>query len=324
MIDVRKLPKAELHLHFEAAMSRESAGALAERYGMPEPATGPFRDLTEFVEAYELARDIIGSLEDLRDLAEDLAKRQQAAGVVWSEIHFIPATYSGRLGPADGLVEAVLDGLRAGGGDSAGLVIGVNRGRPLEEGEQMLDLALRWAGSGVVAFGLAGDEANHPASRFVDLFRRAAANGLPAVPHGGEGAGADHLRETVDLLGPRRVCHGVRSPEDTSLVGQLAEAGVCLDMAPLSNVLLQVVPDLANHPLPTLMRQGVPVTLNTDIPLFTGVPLDEEYERCVAEWELSDDEVLALARTSIERSFCPDHVRRDAGNRLDRLRVSGT
>lgn len=310
MIDTVALPKAELHLHFEAAMSRSSAAALADKYGMPEPAPGPFGNLTEFVEAYELARDVIGSLDDLRNLAEDLARRQQAAGVVWSEIHCIPATYSGRLGPADDLVEAILDGLRAGGGaDCAGLVIGVNRGRPLAEGEQMLDLAIRWAGSGVVAFGLAGDEANHPASPFADLFQRAATHGLVTVPHAGEGAGAGHVRETIDELGPHRICHGVRSPEDSSVVDQLVEADVCLDMAPLSNVLLQVVPDLEHHPLPALLRRSVPVTLNTDIPLFTGVPLDGEYERCALAWGLSDAEVVTLARTSIQRSSCPDHVR---------------
>jgi adenosine deaminase len=321
-MDLSRIPKAELHLHFEAAMSRASAARLAERHGLPEPAAGPFRDLTEFVEAYELARDIVGSLDDLRDLAEDLAARQRAAGVVWSEIHFIPATYSGRLGPADGLVEAVLDGLRAGAGaDHAGLVIGVNRGRPLGEGEAMLDLATRWAGNGVVAFGLAGDEANHPASRFTDLFARAAAHGLPTVPHGGEGAGADHLRETVELLAPRRVCHGVRAPEDPAVVELLRERDVCLDMAPVSNVLLRVVSDLASHPLPVLLRQGVPVTLNTDIPLFTGVPLNEEYQRCAEAWALTDDEVVRLARTSIERSFCPDGVRTAALADLDRRLV---
>jgi adenosine deaminase len=313
MIDISALPKAELHLHFEAAMSRDSATRLADRHGMPAPASGPFRDLTEFVEAYELARDIIGSLDDLRELARDLAERQHAAGVVWSEIHFSPATYDGRLGPADGLVEAVLDGLRAGAGaDHAGLVIGVNRGRPLGEGEQMLDLALRWAGSGVVAFGLAGDEANHRAPAFADLFARAKAEGLPLVPHGGEGAGADHLRQTVELLDPTRVCHGVRAPEDPAVVELLRERDVCLDMAPVSNVLLQVVPDLTSHPLPVLLRAGVPVTLNTDIPLFTGVPLVQEYRRCAETWGLSDDEVVTLARTSIQRAHCPAHVREEA------------
>jgi adenosine deaminase len=69
------------------------------------------------------------------------------------------------------------------------------------------------------------------------------------------------------------------------------------------------------------MRQGVPVTLNTDIPLFTGVPLNEEYQRCAEAWGLTDDEVVRLARTSIERSFCPDRVRTAALADLDGRRV---
>ena len=51
------------------------------------------------------------------------------------------------------------------------------------------------------------------------------------------------------------------------------------------------------------------MTVNTDIPLFTGVTLAEEYRRCVDAWRLGDDDVLRLARTSVERSLCPDHVR---------------
>ena len=308
--DVDTLPKAELHLHFEAAMSRESAVELADHYGLPAPETGSFANLTEFVVAYERARDVIGSLEDLRELARQLGERQGADGVVWTEVHFIPATYAGRLGPDDGLVEAVLDGLAAGAGvDHAGLVIGINRGLPISAAESMLELALRWTGRGVVALGLAGDETHHPAARFADLFRRAHAEGLPRVPHGGEGAGADHVRETIEMLLPDRICHGVRALEDDTVVDLLREQDVCLDMAPISNTLLGVVPDLQRHPLPVLARRGVPVTLNTDIPLFTGVTLAEEYRRCVDAWRLDDDDVLRLARTSVERSLCPDHVR---------------
>jgi adenosine deaminase len=321
-LDLRSLPKAELHLHFEAAMTRESAVALADRYGLPAPATGSFPDLSAFVVAYEQARDIVGSLDDLSDLARDLGARQRAAGVVWSEIHFVPATYAGRLGPDDGLVEAVLDGLADGAGaDHAGLVVAVNRGLPLEAAESMLDLAVRWTGRGVVGFGLAGDEANHPAQKFAGLFQRARAVGLRRVPHGGEGAGADHVRQTVELLGPDRVCHGVRALEDEEVVELLRERDVCLDMAPTSNVLLGVVPDLARHPLPQLARRDVPVTLSTDIPLFTGADLVEEYARCAEAWGLSDDEVVALARTSLERASCPDHVRAAALRELDAVTV---
>ena len=321
-VDVRALPKAELHLHFEAAMSRESAAELADRYGLPEPASGPFADLTEFVVAYERARDVVGSLDDLRELGRRLGERQRADGVVWTEVHLAPSTYAGRLGRDDGLVEAVLDGLHAGAGpDHAGVVVCVNRGLPPAAAQASLELALRWAGRGVVALGLAGDEAHHPAAGFADVFAAARAAGLPAVPHGGEGAGADHVRQTVVSLRPDRVCHGVRACEDDAVVDLLVEHDVCLDMAPVSNTLLGVVPDLARHPLPELARRGVAVTLNTDIPLFTGLGLSEEYARCAAAWELRDEDVVALARTSLARAYCPGHVRAEALGKLDAVPV---
>ena len=327
--DVDTLPKAELHLHFEAAMSRASAVELADRYGLPAPATGSFADLSEFVVAYERARDVIGSLDDLRELARQLGERQAAEGVVWTEVHFVPATYAGRLGPDDGLVEALLDGLAVGAGvDHAGLVIGINRGLPISAAESMLELALRWAGRGVVALGLAGDEIHHPAAHFADLFRLAHAEGLPRVPHGGEGAGADHVRETIEMLLPDRICHGVRALEDDTVVDLLREEDVCLDMAPISNTLLGVVPDLQRHPLPVLARRGVPVTVNTDIPLFTGVTLAEEYRRCVDAWRLGDDNVLgwheprsnapcapttcAVRHSAISRQSPPETARRES------------
>lgn len=310
MVDLRQLPKAELHLHFEAAMDRTSALELADRYGRPVPETGPFRDLGHFVVAYEQARDLVGRLDDLRELGRRIGERQRDAGVIWTEVHLIPATYGGRLGPADGIVEAVLDGLRAGAGaEHVGLVIGVNRGLPPSDAEDMVGLALRWAGYGVVALGLAGDEANHPATLFHDLFRRAKAAGLPAVPHAGEGADADSVQQTLEALSPSRICHGVRAAEDPEVLALLLERQVCLDMAPHSNVLLGVVPRLEDHPLPALMRAGVPVTLSTDAPLFTGLDLLEEYAACARAWDLTEEEVTALARASITRSFCPESLR---------------
>jgi len=309
------LPKAELHLHLEATIAAGTARELSDRAGLPVPPAGPFGTQAEFVVAYERARDLVASLDDVRRLAGELARRQVDDGVLWSEVHLIPGTYAGRLGPADGLVEAMLDGARSAVGDGhLGVVLGVNRRRSVPEAEHALDLALRWAGRGVVALGLAGDE-SHPASRFADTFARAAAHDLPTVPHAGEGAGAASVRDTL-ALSPTRICHGVRAVEDPALVELLVERQVCLDMAPSSNVLLGVVPDLASHPLPMLLRRGVPVTLNSDIPGFLGHGLAEEYARCSRAWRLSDSEVRTLAETSWRQALCPETLRRESLRQL--------
>lgn len=86
----------------------------------------------------------------------------------------MPLTYAGRVGPEDALVEAVVDGLTAAGTGGAGVILGINRGLGTETARHSLDLALRWAGRGVVALGLAGGEAGYPAAPFAPMLRRAA------------------------------------------------------------------------------------------------------------------------------------------------------
>src|SRR5690606_21300894 len=95
--DLVALPKAELHLHLEGTIRPATAAELADRYGLPMPRTGTFANLAEFVGAYEAARDLVGTLDDLRRVAAELVEDAAAQGVVWSEVHVVPPTYSGRL-----------------------------------------------------------------------------------------------------------------------------------------------------------------------------------------------------------------------------------
>ncbi|MGV9608860.1 adenosine deaminase [Streptomyces sp. NPDC003631] len=325
--DLLSLPKAELHLHLEGALRPSTAAELADAYGRPVPPVGPFAGLGEFVGAYERARDLVGSLDDLHRIGRELVEDAAAQGVVWSEVYLIPPTYAGRLGPAEGIVEAVLDGMRAGATEdsAAGVIVGINRGLPMAAARESLDLAIAYREAGVVGLGLAGDEANHPPERFTDLFRQARVAGLPAVPHGGEGAGPASVRACVEELGAHRISHGVRAAEDPRLLRELAERGVCLDVCPTSNTALQVSRSLTDHPLPAIMAAGVPVTVNSDCPLFCGTTVLQEYQR-VSEWLGLDAPALAdLAETSVRFSACPAARRTSALARLADWRArSGT
>ena len=305
--DLVALPKAELHLHLEGAIRPETARELAERYGRPMPRAGRFADLSEFVVACVQARDLIGSLDDLRRVAAELLTTARENGVVWTEVHLIPRTYAGRLGPDEAVVEAVLDGLALGSDDAAaaGLIIGVNRMLPVADAQRSLALALAYRHRGVVGLGLAADEARFPAELFADVFRLAADAGLPAVPHAGEGAGAGSVRACVERLGARRINHGVRAVEDPSVVGLLVERGVSLDVCPTSNVMLQVVPSLAAHPLPDLIAAGVPVSLNTDCPLFLDTTTRAEYALASDAFGLDRAALAGIAETSIRTSSAP-------------------
>jgi adenosine deaminase len=170
-------------------------------------------------------------------------------------------------------------------------------------------LAARYAGRGVVSFGLANDEALFPPEPFAPAYDIARDAGLLSTPHAGELAGPASIRGALEALGADRIQHGVRAVEDPELVKRLAESGVCLDVCPTSNVMLSVVPTIHQHPLPVLLDAGVRCSLNGDDPLLFGPGLLEEYSLCREAFGFDDATLAAIARVSIEASGAPASVK---------------
>ena len=104
--------------------------------------------------------------------------------------------------------------------------------------------------------------------------------------------------------------HGVRAIEDAGLVSVLAERGIPLGICPTSNLALGVYPSIEEHPVDRLRRAGVRISLNTDDPSLLGASLEGEYALCSAAYGWSDEDVRAIARTSIDASFASEDVKR--------------
>ena len=62
-------------------------------------------------------------------------------------------------------------------------------------------------------------------------------------------------------------------------------------------------------PLDRLRRAGVVVSLNTDDPVLLGASLEGEYALCSQAFGWSDEDLRALARTSIDASFANADVK---------------
>jgi adenosine deaminase len=184
-------------------------------------------------------------------------------------------------------------------------MVSSNRTRPPEEAVALARLAERYAGRGVVAFGLADDETKGRPEPFAEAFDIARAAGLIPSPHAGEHGGPDSVRAALDALGARRIQHGVRSAEDPQLLRRLADSDVCLDVCPTSNVQLRVVESLAVHPLLALLDAGVNVSLNADDPLFFGSGILAEYELARHAFGLDDATLAHIAACSLRASGAP-------------------
>jgi adenosine deaminase len=189
------------------------------------------------------------------------------------------------------------------------VVIAANRTRHPLDARTLARLAGQYVGRGVVGFGLSNDERRGVTAEFAPAFAIAERAGLLLVPHGGELMGPASVRTCVDVLHAGRLGHGVRSVEDPDLLARLVDAGIALEICPVSNVALGVYSDLTSVPLPTLLEAGATVALGADDPLLFGSRLAAQYATMRAAHELTDDALAGLAAMSVRASCAPDDVK---------------
>jgi aminodeoxyfutalosine deaminase len=244
-----------------------------------------FRDFRHFIAVYASVVRALRTEEDFRDVVLDYAEQAVAQGAVYMEAIFGP-TNSAREGvPWDAIFSGYCEGA-AEASEKLGITVlltpDIGREFSMEEAELTLHYALKHRDRGVVGIGLGGLEADYPPELFESLFSRARAEGLASVPHAGEAAGPESVRGALEALGADRIRHGIRAVEDVSLVEELRDRRIVLDVCPISNLRTGVVKDLSQHPLPDLVRAGVPCSLSTDDPAMFDTDLVREYDAAIS------------------------------------------
>ncbi|HVQ87052.1 MAG TPA: adenosine deaminase [Actinomycetes bacterium] len=334
--DVRTLPKAHLHLHFTGAMRHATLIELAEQNGVrlpdaltsdqpPELSATDERGWFRFQRLYDTARSVLQRPDDIYRLVREVAEDELADGSRWLEIQVDPSGYASRFDGLTATFELMLDAVRAATaatGMPIGVIVGANRTRHPLDARTLARLAVRYVNDGVIGFGLANDERRGRAEAFADAFRIAREAGLAAVPHGGELSGPDSVRGCLDALAAVRIGHGVRSVESPELLARIAEQGVALEVCPASNVALGVFDKPEDVPLRRLVDAGIRVALSADDPLLFGSRLADQYQIARDAHAFSDDELAALARSSVSASLADDNRKLQVSQAIDEWLVS--
>ena len=167
-----------------------------------------------------------------------------------------------------------------------------------------------WAGRGLAAVGVGGDESARPARDFAGAFRRARRLGLRTTIHAGEAAGPESIRDALEALSPDRIGHGVRAVEDPALMKALALGRLTLEVCPTSNIATGVISSWHAHPLRRLFDAGVPVTINSDDGTFFDTDVSRELERAARVMAFEPAELWAMTRNAARAAFLDRRERR--------------
>jgi len=327
---VQRAPKVLLHEHLDGGLRPETVLELAGRCGYrglperePEPlarwfAAGADRgSLALYLEGFRHTIAVLQSAEALERVAFEFVEDMARDNVVYAEVRFAPHFHTqGGLG-LDGVMEAVVRGLRHGMDEypvKVGLIVCAMRNLSSMLSMQMAELAVAWRSRGCVGFDLAGEEAGHPAKHHIDAFQLVKRMNFSITIHAGESFGPESIWQALQYCGAHRIGHGTRLVEDMVLyegkpisLGPLAQYvldhRVPIEVCLSSNVHTGATPELARHPFPHYLAKGYRVTLNTDNRLMSRTSMTDEYMLAVKHFGCTLDQLEKLCINGMKSAF---------------------
>jgi adenine deaminase len=323
---LRRIPKAELHIHIEGSLEPEMIFKLAQRNGVNLPYASvedlrqayAFTNLQSFLDIYYAGASVLLKEQDFYDMAWAYLERAAFDNVIRAEIFFDPQTHTARgvrmQTVIAGLSRACRDA-KAGLGVDAELILCFLRHLSEEEAFETLEAALPFR-EHFIGVGLDSSEVGYPPEKFTRVFARCKEFGFRLVAHAGEEGPPEYIWSALDVLKVERIDHGVQATRDAVLMQRLAKDRIPLTVCPLSNQKLKVFPDLRDHSLRKLLDAGLCALINSDDPAYFGGYMNDNWLATFSALELGAPYAVQLARNSFEASFCSAEKKRQY---LDRV-----
>ena len=318
---ITSLPKAELHLHLEGSIQPATVCTLTERHNiiLTEDEVRrryTYTDFTGFIDAFKWVTSFLREPSDYGLIAKDLCEHLLSQNVVYAEVTLSVGVMLLRRQRPEANFEAILHATEpfAKQGLRLNWVFDAARQFGPDAAMEVVDAAQRCGSKAIVAFGIGGDEMSVATRAFRRVYEQAAKDGLHLLMHAGEVGGPEKIREAIEFLHIERVGHGIAAAQEPSLMDLLVDRRIPLEVCPQSNILTGALAkqlraataSLAEHPLPRLLRHGIPVVLSTDDPAMFHSTLQGEYENAAA-MGLSEAELSHLVEMSFEYAFLPAH-----------------
>ncbi|MEI9968531.1 MAG: adenosine deaminase [Terracidiphilus sp.] len=316
---IRRLPKAELHLHLEGTIAPATLVELSARHDSHRltlaqaKALYRFSDFTEFIESFKAVTRRLRDPEDYELAAWRMMQHLAEQGIVHAEVYIsVGVIYMWRnfdprcFEPIFESLERARERAARELGLSLYWIFDAVRHFTVEEADRVFRKAVEMRANypSIVAIGLGGDERRSGSEPFRHLYARAKSAGLRLTNHAGETTGPEAIWEAL-AIGSERIGHALSAIQDEKLLQNL-KGRAALELNPTSNVRTGVCASFAAHPLRKYFDLGLLVTLNSDDPAFFGSDLVNEFRLAHTQQGFTRDELRQLAANSILASFLPE------------------
>lgn len=310
-MNLKNIPKVELHLHLDGSVRLDTASMLTgksiEEVRSLMIAKEKCHDLNEYLTKFNLANEIMQSQENLTRIAKELVEDLKNDNVIYAEVRFAPLLHTKKGLTGEEVIEAVLLGLK----DEdlkVNLILCMMRQFSFEDNLKTIELAIKYLDKGVVAIDLAGAEALYPTANFERLFQIAKDDNIPFTIHAGEADGKDSILSAINFK-TKRIGHGVRCIEDKETLDMINKNNITLEVCPTSNIQTDIFENYHDHPIRKLYDMNILVTINVDNMTVSNIDLTQEYEKLVKNFNFTLKDFKKMNINAINASFLKEELK---------------
>ncbi|KAF9877932.1 adenosine deaminase [Colletotrichum karsti] len=331
-MDFKALPKIELHAHLTGSVSRRTLHDIwaqkkaAGETDLEDPIVVMPEDkhdynLTTFFPLFSsYIYNLITTPETLHAATVSVLQDFHADGVTYLELRTTPRSLpSPTPQPPSVYVSTILSAIAAFEAAHPGpgtmrtrLILSVDRRHTPAQAHETVRLAAEFRGKGVVGVDLCGDPSarchggeGETISIFREAFAEARELGLGITIHFGEAECSGHPGELAEILswGPGRLGHVIHLGEEVKR--EITARGIGLELCLSCNVHAGMVTGgfEGHHFGEWWGVEGSLISLGTDDVGVFGSPLSNEYRLVAEHFDLSRDDICALARRGIDSIF---------------------
>ena len=320
-----KIPKTEIHCHLEGAIRTQTIIDIAKEYNLKLPSYeaskldkyvkvyDQLRDLEAVLAAFAIFQNSITSPNVLERIAWELFEDSAKQNIRLFEVRFSPDwAFHGHNLDWDECLERLLRAKERAEKEfdmATGYIAITSRSMGPESCVKTVDWAIRHKNE-ILGVDLADSERDFPLREFVQPILKAKEAGLNVTIHTGEDTPASYVKETIELVNPDRIGHGIHAIEDIQVLELIKERGITLEVNPWSNYLTNSVQRIEEHPLKKLFDFGVRVTINSDDPEVLETNLNDEYRIAHEVLGMNLDEIALCNRYAYEASFIPEQEKK--------------
>ncbi|WP_163931794.1 adenosine deaminase [Paraferrimonas sp. SM1919] len=331
-MDYHRLPKIDLHCHLDGSVRPTTIIdlAIAQNIELPSYDVNELKrwlvvdencqSLSEYLQRFELPLKVLQTTEAIERVTYELYEDAASENVKYLEVRFGP-----QLHRVNGLsYQQIFAAVKAGLSKAVqnldikgNVIISMLKHLSVESMHEVLEQVQPFVGDPIVGFDLAGAENPGFAQQYVDVCDKARRLGLNITIHAGEQGDSQNVVDAVSLLKAQRIGHGLALMKRTSDIDFVRNNITSIETCPTSNTQTKAVDSLAKHPLPQMLQQRLPVSINTDNRTVSNTTMTKEVEKVFKQFALTKETYATIYQSSINACFADDQVKAWLSSRVD-------